>query len=70
MFIHIGRLEIAIRDRLGVAGETQDRFGSPDRLFSVLSDFPDVSFIVPHFGSGTLPRLLELYKREAMPVEI
>ncbi len=59
VFVHVGRLKIAIRDRLGISEPPIDeQFGDPQRLAGVLREFPDVAFIVPHFGCGTLAGLL------------
>jgi predicted TIM-barrel fold metal-dependent hydrolase len=59
VFVHLGGLKIAIRDRLGISQPPIDeRFGDPKRLARVLQDFPDVAFLVPHFGCGTLEGLL------------
>jgi predicted TIM-barrel fold metal-dependent hydrolase len=58
VFVHLGFLRIAIREKLGVPGTPDERFGDPARLASALRDYPDVSFIVPHFGCGTLRMLL------------
>jgi predicted TIM-barrel fold metal-dependent hydrolase len=58
LFVHLGRLRIAIKDRLGIGGGTDDRYGDPAHLAPILRQFPDVRFIVPHFGGGTLAELL------------
>jgi predicted TIM-barrel fold metal-dependent hydrolase len=58
VFVHLGQLKIAIRDRLGIATPIDDRYGDPARFVRVLHEHPEVSFIVPHFGSGTLSALL------------
>jgi predicted TIM-barrel fold metal-dependent hydrolase len=58
VFVHLGRLRIALRDKLGMATTIDETFGDPARLAPVLREFSDVSFIVPHFGSGTLAALL------------
>jgi predicted TIM-barrel fold metal-dependent hydrolase len=59
VFVHIGQLKIAIRDKLGIrTGAVQEHFGDPERLARAARENPDVPFIVPHFGSGTLAALL------------
>jgi predicted TIM-barrel fold metal-dependent hydrolase len=60
VFVHLGRLRIAIREKLGIAGGVDERFGDPLRLAVVLRDFADVPFIVPHFGCGTLAGVLSV----------
>jgi predicted TIM-barrel fold metal-dependent hydrolase len=56
--VHLGRLKVAIRDRLGVPGAIDERFGDPHRLALIVRQFAGVRFIVPHFGCGTLLDLL------------
>jgi predicted TIM-barrel fold metal-dependent hydrolase len=59
LFVHLGRLKIAIRDKLGItAGAVDERYGDPDRLVRPLREHPQLPFLVPHFGCGTLPGLL------------
>jgi predicted TIM-barrel fold metal-dependent hydrolase len=58
IFVHLGRLHIAIRDKLGLKSAIDERFGYPARLSEVLREFADVDFIVPHFAGGTLADLL------------
>ena len=58
VFVHVGRLQIAMREKLGIRGGIEERFGDPTRLAVVVREFADVNFIVPHFGSGTLEELL------------
>ena len=62
VFVHLGRLKIAIRDKLGIAGTIDERFGDPTRLAPVLREYPEVPFIVPHFGCGTLAELLPVIR--------
>jgi uncharacterized protein len=62
VFVHLGRLKIAIRDKLGIAGTIDERFGDPTRLAPVLREYPEVPFIVPHFGCGTLSELLPVIR--------
>jgi uncharacterized protein len=58
VFVHLGLLKIALRDRLGIRGTIDPAYGDPMRLVSALHQFPGVRFIVPHFGCGTLGELL------------
>jgi predicted TIM-barrel fold metal-dependent hydrolase len=58
VFVHLGQLKIALRDRLGITGAIDSAYGDPMRLTPALHEFPDVRFIVPHFGGGTLGELL------------
>jgi uncharacterized protein len=59
VFVHVGRLQIGIREKLGIRGGIEEKFGDPARLAVVLRDYPDVSFIAPHFGCGTFDALLD-----------
>ena len=59
VFVHIGVLKILIQEKLGGANQCIQEFGDAQRLGSVLSKFPEVSFIVPHFGCGQLDGLIE-----------
>jgi len=59
VFVHIGFLKIAIRDKLGIQGTIDEKFGDPARLINIVREFSDVNFICPHFGCGTLTHLLK-----------
>lgn len=59
VFIHIGPLRIVIQEKLGRSGAIQESFGEARRLGKALRGFPEVPFIVPHFGCGQLAGLLE-----------
>jgi predicted TIM-barrel fold metal-dependent hydrolase len=58
VFVAIGELRIPIRERLGLPGRHDPSFGDPARLAAALREFPDVRFVVPHFGCGLLEPLL------------
>ncbi len=60
VFIHLGQLKIAIRDKLGISGRMEERYGDPRRLVKILRENEDLAFIVPHFGNGHLTSLLAL----------
>jgi predicted TIM-barrel fold metal-dependent hydrolase len=62
VFVHIGRLRIVIRDKLGVRIPIDETLADPKRLAESLREFPDVRFIVPHFGSGRLADLLSVIR--------
>ena len=59
VFVHVGPLRIVIQEKLGGGGTIQPSYGDPRRLGNALRAFPEVPFIVPHFGSGRLAALLE-----------
>ena len=58
VFVHVGPLRIVIQEKLG-GGGIRPSYGDPRRLGNLLRAFPEVPFIVPHFGSGRLAALLE-----------
>jgi predicted TIM-barrel fold metal-dependent hydrolase len=58
VFVHIGKLRIVIRDKLGVRIPIDEALADPRRLGEALRGHPEVRFIVPHFGSGRLHELL------------
>lgn len=58
VFVHVGKLRITIRDRLGVRLPIDEALADPFRLAKVAQQFPEVRFIVPHFASGRLEDLL------------
>ena len=59
VFVHVGPLRIVIQEKLGGGGAIQPRYGDARRLGNTLRAFPEVRFIVPHFGCGRLAALLE-----------
>ncbi len=59
VFVHIGPLRIVIQEKLGGGGASQQRYGDARRLGNALRAFPEVPFIVPHFGCGRLAGVLE-----------
>lgn len=62
VFVHVGYLRIAIREKLGLPGSFDERFGDPVRLTNIAREFSEVSFVVPHFGCGLLKALLSAAK--------
>lgn len=59
VFIHVGYLRMAIREKLGLPGTFDERFGDPARVAKIAREFSDVNFILPHFGCGFLTALLD-----------
>jgi len=57
VFVHLGRLQIGIREKLGIRGGIEDKYGDPARLALIVREYADVPFIVPHFGCGTFDAL-------------
>jgi predicted TIM-barrel fold metal-dependent hydrolase len=58
VFVHVGRLQVAIREKLGIRGGIEERFGDATRLGTMVRAYPEVPFIAPHFGCGTFDELL------------
>jgi uncharacterized protein len=60
VFVHCGVLSVGIRAKVGLSSNFDMRFSNPVDLHSVALRFPDLNFVVPHFGAG--------YFREALMV--
>ncbi len=58
VFIHCGVLTVGVRRRLGLPSRFDLRLGDPLALCRLAMAFPDVPFIVPHFGAGLLREAL------------
>jgi len=52
VFVHCGRLSVGVRDKLGLPSRFDSALGDPIALSRVAAAFPDLPFIVPHFGAG------------------
>lgn len=59
VFVHLGPLRIVIQEKLGGGGAIRESYGDPRRLGNALRAFPEVPFIVPHFGCGLLTEVLD-----------
>ncbi len=59
VFVHLGPLRIVIQEKLGGGGAIRESYGDPRRLGIALRAFPEVPFIVPHFGCGLLTEVLD-----------
>ena len=58
VFVHCGALSVGVRQKLGLPSPFDLRFSNPIDLHAVAARYPQVPFIVPHFGAG--------YFREAL----
>jgi uncharacterized protein len=58
VFVHCGMLTVGVRKRLGLASPFNLRLGDPLALATVVSHFPKVPVIIPHFGAGFLREAL------------
>ena len=52
VFVHCGALSVGVRRKLGLPSRFDVRYGNPLDLHAVAAEFPDVPFIIPHFGAG------------------
>ena len=60
VYVHCGVLSVGFRRKLGLPSVFDMRFSNPIDLHAVALKFPDVRFVIPHFGAG--------YFREALMV--
>ena len=58
VFVHCGVLSVGVRKKLGLPSHFDMRFSNPVDLHAVALRFPQLRFVVPHFGAG--------YFREAL----
>ncbi len=58
IFVHCGVLTVGVRGKLGLPSPFDMRFSNPIDLHAVALAFPQLRFIIPHFGAG--------YFREAL----
>jgi predicted TIM-barrel fold metal-dependent hydrolase len=58
VFVHCGVLSVGVRKKLGLASPFEIRFGNPLDLHAVALAYPQVPFIIPHFGAGLLREAL------------
>jgi predicted TIM-barrel fold metal-dependent hydrolase len=52
VFVHCGALSVGVRKRLGLPSRFDVRLGNPLDLHALAAEFPEVPFIIPHFGAG------------------
>jgi predicted TIM-barrel fold metal-dependent hydrolase len=60
VFVHCGVLSVGVRRKLGLPSPFDMRFSNPLDLHAIALAFPQVPFIVPHFGAGMLREALML----------
>lgn len=58
IFVHFGVLTVGVRKKLGLRSLFDMRFSNPIDLHAIALEFPNLNFVVPHFGAG--------YFREAL----
>jgi uncharacterized protein len=59
-FVHCGVLSVGVRKALGLPSSFDMRFSNPIDLHAVALRFPQLRFVVPHFGAGYLREALML----------
>jgi uncharacterized protein len=59
-FVHCGVLSVGVRKALGLPSPFDMKFSNPIDLHAVALRFPQLRFIVPHFGAGYLREALML----------
>lgn len=60
VFVHCGALSVGVRQKLGLPSPFDLRFSNPIDLHALAARYPQVPFIVPHFGAGFLREALML----------
>jgi predicted TIM-barrel fold metal-dependent hydrolase len=60
VYVHCGMLSVGFRRKLGLHSPFDMRYSNPIDLHAVALAFPDLPFVIPHFGAG--------YFREALMV--
>jgi uncharacterized protein len=60
VFVHCGALSVGVRNKLGLRSSFDMRYSNPMDLHPVALHFPQIRFIVPHFGAGYLREALML----------
>ena len=60
VFVHCGALSVGVRKKLGLPTQFNLRYSNPLDLHPVALHFPQIRFIVPHFGAGLLRETLML----------
>ena len=60
VFVHCGALSVGVRKKLGLPAQFDMRFSDPLHLHPVALHFPQIRFIVPHFGAGLFREALML----------
>src|SRR5579884_1131365 len=52
VYLHCGALSMGFRRKLGLASPFDLRYSNPIDLEGVALDYPQVPFVIPHFGAG------------------
>jgi uncharacterized protein len=60
VFVHCGAFSLGVRKKLGLSSSFDMRYSQPMDLHPVAIHFPQIRFIVPHFGAGYFRETLML----------
>ncbi len=60
VYVHCGVLSVGFRKKLGLPSPFDVSYSNPIDLHAIALEFPDIRFVIPHFGAG--------YFREALMV--
>jgi uncharacterized protein len=59
-FVHCGVLSVGVRKKLGLPSPFDMRFSNPIDVHTVALRYPEIRFVIPHFGAGYLREALML----------
>ena len=60
VFVHCGVLTVGVRKKLGLPSPFDMRFSNPLDLHAPALRYPNLKFVIPHFGAGYLREALML----------
>jgi predicted TIM-barrel fold metal-dependent hydrolase len=60
VFVHCGSLSVGVRRKLGLPSLFDMRYSNPLDLHAVALRFPQIRFVIPHFGAGLFRETLIL----------
>ena len=60
VFVHMGVLTVGVRNKLGLPSKFDMSHSNPIDLHRVALEFPNVNFVIPHFGAGYFREVLML----------
>lgn len=60
VFVHMGVLTVGVRKKLGLASPFDMSFSNPLDLHPIAAKWPQVNFVLPHFGAGYFRETLML----------
>ena len=60
VLVHCGAISVGVRKKLGLPSQFDMRYSNPLHLHPVALHFPQINFVVPHFGAGLFREALML----------